>query len=207
MAKRKDAIDLDREWQESAGQDGVRIISDWLARSSIWVDPEVYREVQVVFPRTRRLRPKEKFRSVGLDGLAVWRNEPAAFAFWKACEVSTGGSSPRSIKHGVVCHLYEDSTHDPQHFTNLANLTAVPKALESFTEWEPIRSLLKWKAFELFGYRGPHGTSPARTAYVPVSWPGVRQLDPIRRTDVVRRLTRLRDERPGYIPRQTAAGQ
>lgn len=176
-------------------------LCDWIAATSLWTNPEVYRQVQVIHPHTRRLSGGEKFRS-NVDGLTVWRNEPAANAFWKAYGVSMGGSSPRSYRNARLCHIYEQSAHHPEHFTNLANLTAVPKALESFTEWEPIRRLLKWRAFELYGYRGPAGESPSKPAYVPDRWPGIKPLTESAVTATVERLKTIRLKHPGHVTRR-----
>lgn len=201
MAKRKDAIDLDRNVEEIAGDKGIRLLSDWIAATSLWTCPAVYREIQVIHPRTRRLSGGESFRS-DVDGLTVWRNEPAANAFWKAYGVSMGGSSPRAYRNATLCHIYEQSAHHPDHYTNLANLTAVPKALASFTEWAPIRQLLKWHAFELYGYRGPAGESPSRPTYVPENWPGVKGMTDEEVEATVIRLKRIRSEHPGHVTRR-----
>ena len=138
MAKREAAVDLDTSLREVVGDAGLRSVCDWIAATSLWTNPDVYRQVQVIHPHTRRRSASESFRSE-VAGITVWRNEPAANAFWKAYGVSLGGASPRAFKKSRLCHIYEGSAHHPEHFTNLANLTAVPKALESFTEWEPIR--------------------------------------------------------------------
>ncbi len=205
MAKRRDAIDLDQKVEEIAGDEGLRMLCNWIAATSLWTNPEVYRQIHVIHPRTRRLSGREVFRSE-VDGNRVWRNEPAANAFWKAYGVSLGGSSPRSFKNIRLCHIYEQSAHDPGHFTNLANLTVVPKALESFTEWEPIRKLLKWQAFQLYGYRGPAGRSPSKPDYVPDAWPGVKTMTVQEVGTTVDRLKRIRAEHPGHItPRSKTA--
>jgi hypothetical protein len=201
MAKRVDAVDLDADLLKLIGGAGVRIVCDWMAATSLWTNPEVYRQVQVIHPQTRRLSGSEVFRSE-VSGLIVWRNEPAASAFWKAYGVSLGGSSPRSFKSAHLCHIYEKSAHHPEHYTNLANLVAVPGALDSFTEWKPIRDLLKWRSFELYGYRGPSGESPPKPPYVPEHWPGVKALTAAEVAATVERLRRLQFEQPGYIPRR-----
>lgn len=198
MAKREDAVDLDRQLAEVAGPHGLRVLSDWIAATSLWTDPEVYKQIQLVYPRTRRRHSGEEFRAE-VEGFTVWRNEPAARAFWRARGVSTGGAgSPRDFRNSHLCHIYEASAHDPDHYTNLANLVAVPRALAYVTEWSPIRKLLQWNAFQLYHYRGPRGASPSKPSYVPVPWPGVKKLTAGELQAVVSRLKRARSEHPNF---------
>ena len=143
MAKDENAHDLDEFVQHSLGRDGIKPIIDWVARFSYWVDPEVVKAVPVVFPKTRRARPKEQKRSV-IDGVSVWANEPASKAFWTAYGSHPATHTPSDYRNFVLCHIYEGSAHDPEHFTRLANLTVFPKCLESFSEWDPVRDVLKW---------------------------------------------------------------
>ncbi len=70
MPKDENAHDLDEFVQHNLGREGIKPIIDWVARFSYWVDPEVVKAVPVVFPKTRRARPKEQKRSI-LDGVAV----------------------------------------------------------------------------------------------------------------------------------------
>jgi hypothetical protein len=203
LAKRADAIDLNEKLHQLIGADGRRLIFGWVASTSLWTNPEVYRQIQVIHPDTRRLSGKEAFRS-NVAGKFVWRNEPPANAFWKAYGVSLGGSSPRSYKRVHLCHIYENSAHHHEHYTNLANLVAVPAALDSFTEWEPVRDLLKWKSYSLYAYRGPAGQAPSKPAYVPTDWPGIKVLTEAQVTATVSRLQRIRFERPGHTPRRDA---
>ncbi len=101
----------------------------------------------------------------------MWNNEPANAAFWMAL-----GESRRKVKNFYVCHIYEGSVWDPNHFTNLANLTALPKCLESLSEWTPVRGLLKYHSFKRYGYKGPNGSEPQKPNYYPGSWG--HQVDP-----------------------------
>ncbi len=202
MAKLASAVNLDERLHALMGSDGVRLVSNWIAASSLWTNPDVYRGIQVIYPQTRRLSGKEVFRSQ-ISGLTVWRNEPAKDAFWTAYGVSMGGTSPREYDRAHLCHIYEQSAHHPEHYTNLGNLVVVPDALDSFTEWSPVRNLLKWRSFELYSYRGPAGVSPSRPSYVPTTWPGVKELDSEQVAATVERLARMRREHPSYTPRRS----
>src|SRR2546425_2729924 len=126
MVKEVTAHDLDEMVLHSVGKEGLRVIVDWVARFSYWVSPQVYREVQVVYPKTRRRHSGEKDRSI-IDGIGVWGNQPAASAFWKAFGESPAGHTPSNYRNFVLCHIYERSAHDTEHFTNLANLTVLPR--------------------------------------------------------------------------------
>lgn len=203
MAKQEYAHDLDEFVQHALGEEGIRTIVDWVTRFSYWVAPALYEEVRVVFPRTRRLRSGEEKRSV-VDGVAVWANEPASYAFWKAFGADPTPYSPRKYRNFVLCHIYEGSAYDSSHFTNLANLTVFPRCLESFSEWTPIRAVLEWHSYKLYGYTGPKGVVPAEPSYYPSFWSGVSDLEP---QEVHRLATRLRElgtSRPTFYTKAVA---
>jgi hypothetical protein len=202
MAKREDAVDLDRRLTRVVGRGGLRSLSNWIASTSLWTCPEVYLQIQIVYPRTRRRHSGEEFRSK-VHGITVWRNEPAANAFWRAHGVPTGGGgSPRDFVNSHICHIYERSAHIPRHYSNLANLVAVPRALAYVTEWEPVRQLLKWKAYELYKYAGTHRARPRKPRYTPKRWPGVQQLDADGVERIVKRLQKARNLHPDFASRR-----
>jgi len=135
VVKRPEALDLNDLLEKKIGEDGLKSLLDLIAKQSWWVSPSVYSEVQVVYPATRRKKGQEPRRRI-IDGVRVWENQPASRAFWMAL-----GKSLRMVKGFHVCHIYPEGVQDPKHFTNLANLTALPAALESLTEWSPVRKL------------------------------------------------------------------
>ena len=195
MAKRPDAIDLDAELERQLeGTGDVDRVLSWIARFSLWVPPSVYRRIPVVYPETRRRQSKEKLRSVK-DGLRLWSNEPASDAFWLA-----RGSSRNHYSNFVVGHIYELSPYDPAHFTNLANLVALPKCLDSFSEWEPVRSCLKWHSSEVYGYTFRGTETPPRPRRVPAEppWQGAGDLTGTKLEVVVAKLQSRHDSRPSF---------
>lgn len=196
MSKVENAHDLDEMVQHSLGKEGLRAIIEWVARFSYWVPPEVYQEIQVVFPETRRKHTSRERRGQVVDGVRVWENQPARYAFWHAY-----GDSPTRYRNYVVCHIYEGSPYLPEHFTNLANLTILPTCLESFSEWVPIRAVLKWHAYRTYGYLGPAEVVPRQPEYSPAIWPGVRRLDPETARRIVSDLKERRERRPAYYSR------
>jgi hypothetical protein len=201
MAKDENAHDLDELVQHSLGADGIKPIIDWVARFSYWIDPRVVQKVPVVFPRTRRAKPKEARRTI-VDGVCVWENQPAGRAFWVAYGVHPSSHTPSDYSHFILCHIYERSAHDPAHFTHLANLTVFPRCLESFSEWDPVRDVLKWHSYRLYGYTGPSGQAPSEPRYYPAYWPGVKELRNQELIDVVGTLTAYRDKIPMYYARR-----
>ena len=201
MPKEENPHDLDEWVQHSIGKEGICTIIDWAARFSYWVSPEVYHEVQVVYPKTRRKHPDEQDRSL-VGGIAVWLNQPASKAFWSALGERPQSHTPSNYRNFILCHIYEGSAHDPEHFTNLANLTIFPRSLESFSEWEPVRAVLKWHSFKLYGYIGPRKTPPTEPEYYPLRWPGVRNHDPETLRTIVADLQEKLERRPTYYSKK-----
>lgn len=113
---------------------------------------------------------------------------------------------PRSFKRANLCHISEQSAHHPEYYTNLANLVAVPEALDSFTEWEPVRLLLKVHSYSSYGYRGPGGETPSKPEYLPDGWLGVKVLTEAEVVATVERLRRILSERPGHTQRRAQQG-
>ena len=198
MAKDPDATDLDAELEASLSDEEFRIIIGLIARHSRWVRPEVYEEVPVVYPRARRMVKGEAANFKGTrrkmdekTGLMICDNTAASQAFWWA-----RGTRRKKVKNFNVCHIYAGSVGYPEHFTNLANLTAVPKSLESMTEWGPVNAVLKRRSFELYGYTGPDGTTPAAPDLHRLPWRPIRPLKPI--PEIIQDLQKQRDRRPTY---------
>ena len=173
MAKHPDAEDVEAAFLDSLGKPGIRQMLDWLARFSLWVDPAVYRnkKIRVVYPKTRRKKSREKKKEC-VDGAKLWTNEPPQEAFFRAI-----GSKRSHYKNYNLCHLYEGSAYLPKHYTNLANITAVPKSLASLTECSPVQEVLKWHSYQLLGYKGPKGKAPWKPSYYPATWRGIKRLD------------------------------
>jgi hypothetical protein len=121
VVKHSNALDLNELLQHELGNSGLCPIFDLVAQHSWWLSPKVYREIQVVYPKTRRKKGLSERRGQLVEGIRLWDNQPASRAFWMAL-----GQDPSKIKNFFVCHVYEASVWEPSHFTNLANLTAFP---------------------------------------------------------------------------------
>lgn len=194
MAKHQDAQDVEAAFLDCLGKPGIRWVLDLLARVSLWVDPVVYRnrKIRVVYPKTRRKKSREK-RKEWVDGAKLWTNEPPQKAFFTAI-----GSKSSRYKNCNLCHLYEKSVYLPKHYTNLANITVVPKSLASLTECFPVQEVLKWHSYKLFGYKGPEGKAPVKPSYYPADWRGIKRLDSDTLGKVLKNLEYQVTHKPHY---------
>ena len=191
--------DLTAAFEASLDSASVRVIQDWVARSSFWIDPEVVRQFgpRPVFPQTRRSIGNEAARTF-VGTVALWKNEPAASACWRALGFRVNGATPRDFMNGNVCHIYDGSPSDPEHFTRLPNLIVLPRVLDKFTEWTPVQHLLKLRAWQLYGYAGPKGEPPVGEMPPGLAWAEPRYLPKETLPDVIAELDRLSREKPSY---------
>ena len=188
-----DALDLEKLLEHDLSEHDLTSIIDLVAQSSWWVNPNVHRAIQVIYPKTRRKRGIQEKRCQMIDGIRLWDNQPASFAFWLAL-----GMNRNKIKNYYVCHIYEESVWDSNHFTNLANITAFPKSLQSLSEWKPIADVLKYHSYKIYGYKGPKNEIPTTPKYYPESW---RYVSEPSQKDIERIIVKLKDQalrRPTY---------
>ena len=192
-----DRIDLDAEFYDDlARREGGRalaLVLDLVGRHSLWVDPAVARAVPVVFPKTARAVKGRGRQGQVVDGVRLWANQPAQDAFYGAL-----GSTARHFKGAALCHIYPRSPQDPLHFTRLSDLVAVPASLGAFTEGPPGLAVLKRRAYELYGYRGPQSKIPPTPPICPAAWAPPVLLPAALRTQTVARLRHWRATRPMY---------
>jgi hypothetical protein len=193
LVKDSNALDLDELLEHDLQDAGLKPIMDLVAQHSWWVSQRVLEQIQVVYPQTRRKRGIKEKRGDMVNGICLWDNQPASQAFWMAL-----GRDRRRVTNFYVCHIYEGSVWDPNHFTNLANLVAFPKCLQSLSEWSPVGKVLKYHAFRSFGYKGPGNTDPAPPKYYPMIWrhqqdPSVKDLG-----NIIDRLEEQRNRRPQF---------
>lgn len=160
--------------------------------NSIWVDPAIYESIPVVFPKTVRRSGKQK-RGEIKDGNTIWNNEPARQAFWNALGLSYSG-----LKNSYICHIYEGSVTKPDHFTNLANMVAFPRAIQSLSEWKPINDILKYRSYELFHYTGPDNDIPKKPDYYEKYVFRKIDMSDEDRSRIIERLVKARDDKPWF---------
>ena len=179
------ALDLEELLKHDLSRKKLESILDLVAQASWWVNPIVYQSIQVVYPKTRRKRGKEK-RGQIIDGIRLWNNEPAQKAIWLALD-----KKKEQIYNSHVCHIYKNSVPDPTHFTNLANMIILPKCLASLSEWEPITKILKYHSYKTYGYTGPENNIPSVPPYYPDSWGYVSNPN---QEDIKRIIDKLKDQ-------------
>jgi hypothetical protein len=162
--------------------------------NSLWVDPRVYDEIQVVFPQTKRRSGKQKRGDVDGNGNTIWNNEPAKWAFWNAIGLNYYG-----LKNSYICHIYEGSVTNPGHFTNLANMVAFPRATQSLSEWAPINDILKYRSYELYHYTGPDEKVPSKPEqYEQIKFKTIH-FNNEELSKIIEKLKRAYTSRPGYV--------
>ena len=193
MGKISNALDLEELLEHDLQDVGLKPIMDLVSQHSWWVSPKVYKEIQVVYPQTRRKKGIKEKRGDVVGGIRLWDNQPASHAFWMAL-----GEDRRRVVNFYVCHIYERSVWDPNHFTNLANLTAFPKCLQSLSEWKPVRELLKYHSFISLGYKGPNGGEPPKPKYYPLVWQHQGNPSPKEFDKIVTKLNEQRNKRPQF---------
>ena len=155
-------MDHDDLLKDSILESDLKSLIEIVARTSAWVNPEIYESVQVVYPRARRKKGTKESRGQLVDGARLWDNQPASHALWTAL-----GTKPTN---SFVCHIYEGSVWDPEHFTNLANIVGFPRSIASLSEWGSISDVLKYHSYKLYGYAGPEGKVPEKPDYYPKMW-------------------------------------
>src|SRR5213592_3105541 len=102
MVKQPNALDLNGLLESDVRAEERRFLFDIVARHSWWISPNVYREIPVVYPLTRRKRGISEKRGDVVNGIRLWTNEPAQKAFWMGL-----GKDPREVANFYVCHIYE----------------------------------------------------------------------------------------------------
>src|SRR5207249_2199001 len=92
------------------------------------------------------------------NGIRYFTNGPAVDAFFTAV-----GWRTRNLTGYAVCHLYDGpGVHNPRHFSRLSNLTTLPTSLYRLADTAPVLEALRFRSFELYGYRGPRAEVPTK---------------------------------------------
>jgi hypothetical protein len=186
-----DALDLDKLLNESLSEQSLKSLIDLVAQTSWWVSPAVYQNIQVVYPKTRRKKGKDEKRDDIVNGIRLWDNQPANQSFWMAL-----GKTNKEIKNYFVCHIYDGSVWTPDHFTNLANITAFPKSLQSLSEWKPIADILKYHSYKIYGYTGLTNEIPSTPKYYPELWQHIDNPNKYKTTKIIDKLKDQSTRRP-----------
>lgn len=147
----------------SAIDDSIRhMLMELVARTSIWVPKEKVTE-EPVYPNVRRGRKEDKGREI--EGIKIDDNTYANAAIKRAI------SKDIKFEDFEVCHIWPGTTYDERYHTLLQNLVMLPRALAALSDHlEEAISVLKYRAWELYGWH-PAGTQiPQKPAFYPSSW-------------------------------------
>ncbi len=79
---------------------------------------------------------------------------------------------PNDFEGFEACHIWEDSCYDERYHTSVANLVLIPRCLAALTDHcTAVRDLLKYKAFNRFGFKPDNEPNPVEPAvYAKVVW-------------------------------------
>ncbi len=152
-----------RDVLASATNDSIKcMFLELVAKSSIWTPKEKVTEAPI-YPNVRRGRKEDKGREIA--GVRIDDNTYANAAIKKAI------SKDVKFEDFEVCHIWPGTTYDERYHTLLQNLVMLPRALAALSDhMEDVISLLKYRAWELYGWH-PAGTEiPQKPAFYPSSW-------------------------------------
>ena len=137
-------------------------LMDIVAATSIWVPVEKVSS-NPVFPNVKKGRAKDKGRII--NDLRIDDNTYANRAMKEAISKSI------KFEDFEVCHIWPGTTYDERYHTLLQNLVMIPRALAGLTDHlDDIINMLKYRAWELYGW-SPEGQSiPQKPDYYPTSW-------------------------------------
>lgn len=193
--------------EDACSELGVQL-ADVIALASVWVSPEVYALLTPVggvwYPQRRRANlglrvDTRQVEAVGqvIDGVTLDSNTYANVAFKRSLGVD------RTDFVGFhVYHIWPGTAYDPACYSNIANLVAIPAELSSLTDHHPnIVACLKYRAWELYRWKPPQESVPARPERYPERW-----REPWPATDQAR-LAASRRARDRSVPMREEVGR
>ena len=120
-----------------------------------------------MFPTTRRFNAKQGEKRGELkDGIKLDDNSYANVALKRAL-----GMHRLNVTGFECCHIWPRTCYDPRYHTAIANLVLLPRALASMTDHDAgIQKVLKYRAFELYGWYPDGHSPPVKPANYPQNW-------------------------------------
>ena len=117
-----------------------------------------------------------------IDGVRYDDNTYANTAIKQAC-----GFEKKQPVGYETCHIWPKSTYDIRYHTCLANLVLLPRTLAGISDhFEPLSAALRYRAFELYGWKPEEENNPIKPNNYPSDW-----SPPIPFTDLIKiRLSR-----------------
>lgn len=147
-------------------------LSVLIADTGLWASPEVHRRLLAenstgaFFPNARRARKAagEARGRCGNDLLDD--NSYANHAIKQAI-----GIRRECITGFETCHIWPQSCYDARYHTVVANLVLLPSPLAGLSDHDPgIQAALKFRAYELYGWRPEEFPAPSRPEFYPTQW-------------------------------------
>lgn len=138
------------------------MLMELVARTSIWVPKENVKPGPI-YPKVRRGPKEDKGREI--NGVRIDDNTYPNVAIKKTI------SKDVKFEDFEVCHIWPGTTYDERYHTLLQNLVMLPRALAALSDhMEEVISVLKYRAWELYGWH-PAGTqTPQKPMFYPTSW-------------------------------------
>lgn len=143
-------------------QNLIRPLIDLIAEESIWVNPAKMPKT-AVYPDKRRGKPADKGKVI--DGIKIDDNTYANKA------IKNTISKDIDFLNYQVCHIWPGTTYDERYHTHLANLVLIPRVIAGLSDFCPaIIDVLKYRAWELYGWYPEEESKPVRPEYYPEHW-------------------------------------
>ena len=137
-------------------------LMDLVAETSIWVNPAKVSK-DPVYPNIRRGRAKDKGKIE--DGVRIDDNTYANKA------LKTAISKDIDIANYTVCHIWPGTAYDQRYHTQLANLVLIPRVIAGLSDFcKKVVEMLKYRAYELYGWFPEEETAPEKPEYYPEKW-------------------------------------
>ncbi|MBL0049701.1 MAG: hypothetical protein IPP32_16585 [Bacteroidetes bacterium] len=128
-------------------------ISALIAKTAIWVNPEVikilknedFNKTALWVKKCRRKLNNETRRIFDQNGNYLDDNSIAN----KAIKIALGGSvAPKSF---TVCHIVDRTAYNPEYYSSLANLVLIPAGLHAITDFHPeVKRVLQYHSHVLY---------------------------------------------------------
>ncbi|MCX6893922.1 MAG: hypothetical protein NTZ16_00085 [Verrucomicrobia bacterium] len=101
-----------------------------------------------------------------IDGVRHDDNTYANTAVKQAC-----GFEKKQPVGYETCHIWPKSTYDIRYHTCLANLVLLPRTLAGISDhYEPLSVALRYRAFELYGWKPEEQDEPIKPEGYPLIW-------------------------------------
>ena len=161
------------------GRVQCRTVLEAVARYTVFLHPKTVEQTrgEALFPIVRRKNSDSRPRGAIVDGVMLDDNRSPTLAFLWAAQRTRGPDVQFN-------HLYRRSD-DPGYYTALWNICVTPAFLAKLTDvkrHDPVRSALKCRSFDLYGYLPSGETEPEPPeGYDGLEWrdhpPPVRRLE------------------------------